>query len=159
LGLIHSPHKARRFARWKVASRWIWRKAPRKDDSAMMYVRELSAEDFQILKEISRKEVGRVSQRAHIVLMSAKTVAVPTIATLFDVSAATVRFWIRKFESEGPKGLFDESRSGRPRNGNGNGTSGGTDRGTLERSLRNFNRGKKSNYSFPASCSTNRAKF
>lgn len=131
----------------------------------MMYVRELSPEDFQILKEISRKEVGRVSQRAHIVLMSAKTVAVPTIATLFDVSAATVRFWIRKFESEGPKGLFDESRSGRPRscngngNGNGNGTSGNTNRSPLEQSLRNFNRGKKSNYSFPAACSTNGTKF
>jgi hypothetical protein len=129
----------------------------------MMYVRELSTEDFQTLKEISRKEVGRVSQRAHIVLMSAKTVAVPTIATLFDVSAATVRFWIRKFESEGPKGLFDESRSGRPRscngNGNGNGTSGSTNRSTLEQSLRNFNRGKKGNYSFPAACSSNRAKF
>jgi hypothetical protein len=38
----------------------------------MMYVRELSPEEFQALKEMSRKEIGRVSQRAHIVLMSAK---------------------------------------------------------------------------------------
>ncbi len=111
----------------------------------MMYVRELAAEEFQSLKEITRKEVGRVSQRAHIVLMSAKSVAVPTIAALFDVSAATVRFWIRKFESEGPKGLFDESRSGRPKNGNGNGNGNGTSGHksyvALEKSLRNFNRG------------------
>lgn len=75
------------------------------------------------MKEISRKEVGRVSQRAQIVLMSAKNLAVPVIAALFDVSPATVRFWIRKFEAEGPKGLYDESRSGRPKSNNSNGDS------------------------------------
>ncbi len=89
----------------------------------MIYVRQLAPAEYQALKEISRKEVGRVSQRAQIVLMSAKNLAVPVIAALFDVSQATVRFWIRKFEAEGPKGLYDETRSGRPRSANGNGNT------------------------------------
>jgi hypothetical protein len=112
-----------------------------KDDDAMMYVKQLVAEEYQALKEMSRKEVGRVSQRAHIVLMSAKNVAVPTIAALFEVSPATVRFWIRKFEAEGPKGLYDESRSGRPRNGNGSAQIRSYSK--LGESLRNLNHGQQ----------------
>lgn len=64
---------------------------------------------------MSRKEIGRVSQRAQMVLLSSKSLAVPKIALLHDVSQATVRYWIRKFEAEGPQGLFDAGRSGRPR--------------------------------------------
>ncbi len=81
----------------------------------MIYVRPLENEEYQELKEMKRKEIGRVSQRAHMVLLSAKRWAVPRIAALFEVSPATVRTWIRKFEAEGPKGLYDEDRSGRPR--------------------------------------------
>lgn len=87
----------------------------------MIFVKQLDESQIRQLKEMSRKEVGRVSRRAHMVLMSSKNVAVPTIAALYEVSQATVRFWIRKFEIEGVKGLYDEDRSGRPRNGNGNG--------------------------------------
>ncbi len=85
----------------------------------MIFVKQLDESQIRQLKEMSRKEVGRVSTRAHMVLMSSKNVAVPTIAALYEVSQATVRFWIRKFEIEGVKGLYDEDRSGRPRNGNG----------------------------------------
>jgi len=81
----------------------------------MLYVRPLAAEEYRELREMKRKEIGRVSQRAHMVLLSAKQWAVPRIAALFEVSPATVRAWIRKFEAEGPKGLYDEGRSGRPR--------------------------------------------
>lgn len=83
----------------------------------MVYVRQLAANEHKELKEMSRKEVGRVSQRAQMILMSAKSLAVSDIAALLDVCPATVRFWIRKFEAVGPGGLYDESRSGRPRNG------------------------------------------
>jgi transposase len=40
---------------------------------------------------------------------------VPEIAVLFEVSRATVRFWLRQFDAAGPAGLRDEARSGRPR--------------------------------------------
>jgi transposase len=62
-----------------------------------------------------RQEVGRVSQRAQIILLSAQRRSVPDIAILFAVSRATVRFWIRRFDAVGPQGLQDDPRSGRPR--------------------------------------------
>ncbi|MHC1726965.1 MAG: transposase [Syntrophobacteraceae bacterium] len=81
----------------------------------MIYVRTPDKKEHLELKRIKRKEVGRVSQRAHMVLLSAQRWAVPEIAALFEVSQATVRAWIRKFEALGPEGLYDDNRSGRPR--------------------------------------------
>lgn len=80
----------------------------------MIFVKILPEEDYEELKAMKRKEIGRVSLRAQMVLLSAKHWAVPRIADLFEISPATVRFWLRKFEKEGPKGLYDENRSGRP---------------------------------------------
>lgn len=81
----------------------------------MIYVRALDKKEHLELKRIKRREIGRVSQRAHMVLLSAQRWAVPDIANLFEVSQATVRAWIRKFEALGPQGLYDDDRSGRPR--------------------------------------------
>jgi transposase len=64
---------------------------------------------------MTRQEIGRVSQRAQMILLSAQQHTVPEIATLFETSRATVRFWIRCFETRGPSGLYDDERSGRPR--------------------------------------------
>jgi transposase len=61
-----------------------------------------------------RQEVGRVSQRAHLVLLSRGHYTVPTLARLFAMSRATVRFWLRQFDAYGPPGLYDDPRSGRP---------------------------------------------
>jgi transposase len=81
----------------------------------MIYVRPLSDAERAELKRMTRQEVGRVSQRAQMILLSAQHRRVPEIATLFEVSRATVRFWIRQFEAEGPAGLRDDPRPGRPR--------------------------------------------
>ena len=81
----------------------------------MLYVRQPTPEEHQELKRLTRQAVGRVSQRAQMVLLSAQRRSVPEIATIFDVSRATVRFWLRRFEAQGPAGLADEPRSGRPR--------------------------------------------
>jgi transposase len=62
-----------------------------------------------------RQAVGRVSQRAQLILLSARRRTVPELATLFGMSRATVRFWIRRFDMHGPAGLYDDPRSGRPR--------------------------------------------
>ena len=64
---------------------------------------------------MARHEIGRISQRAQMILWFAQTRSVPEIATIFDTTAATVWFWIRRFDRLGPSGLHDEARCGRPR--------------------------------------------
>src|SRR3954447_3272767 len=81
----------------------------------MIYVRQPTEDERAELKRMTRQEVGRVSQRAQMVLLSAQRRGVPEIAALFEVSRATVRFWLRQFDAEGPPGLRDDPRSGRPR--------------------------------------------
>jgi transposase len=81
----------------------------------MNYVRQPSDEEHTELRRMSRQEVGRVSQRAQMVLMSAQRRSVPEIARIFSLSKATVRYWLRQFDAKGPDGLYDQPRSGRPR--------------------------------------------
>jgi transposase len=81
----------------------------------MIYVREPTADEYTELKRMTRQEVGRVSQRAHMILLSAQHRRVAEIARIFSVSKATVRFWMHAFDAEGPAGLYDDPRSGRPR--------------------------------------------
>ena len=81
----------------------------------MIYVRSLTEDERTELKRMTRQDIGRVSQRAQMILLSAQHRSVLEIATLFDVSRATIRFWIRRFETAGPAGLRDDPRSGRPR--------------------------------------------
>ncbi len=81
----------------------------------MLYVRQPTPEEKQELERMQRQEIGRVSQRAHMILLSSEHHRVPEIARLFHTSRVTVRFWMRRFDREGPAGLYDEPRSGRPR--------------------------------------------
>lgn len=81
----------------------------------MIYVREPTADEYTELKRMTRHAVGRVSQRAQIVLLSAQHRTVPEIAALFELHPASVRKWIRRFDAAGPAGLLDEPRRGRPR--------------------------------------------
>lgn len=80
----------------------------------MIYVREPTPDEQRELRRMIRQEVGRVSQRAHMVVLSSQRRTVPQIARLFAVSRATVRFWLGRFTTAGPVGLYDEPRSGRP---------------------------------------------
>jgi transposase len=81
----------------------------------MLYVRQPTDEERKELERMVRQEIGRVSQRAQMILLSARRKTVPEIADVFDVCLPTVRFWIRRFEESGPDGLYDRPRSGRPR--------------------------------------------
>src|SRR3989442_5007612 len=81
----------------------------------MIYVRPVTDDEQTELKRMTRQEIGRISQRAQMILLSAQRRTVPEIATIFSASRATVRFWIRQFEAAGPAGLYDDPRSGRPR--------------------------------------------
>ena len=81
----------------------------------MIHARQASAEEFQELQRMRRQEIGRVSERAHMVLLSLEGRGVPELAQLFGLCWASVRFWIKRFNREGPPGLYDHPRSGRPR--------------------------------------------
>jgi transposase len=65
----------------------------------MIYARPPTEEEYIELKRMTRQAIGRVSQRAHVILLSAQRYTVPELATLFAMSHATVRFWIRRFNS------------------------------------------------------------
>jgi transposase len=81
----------------------------------MLYVRQPTADEYTELKHMTRQAVGRVSQRAQFVLLSAQHRTVPEIAAIFDLHPASIRKWLRRFEPAGPAGLLDDPRSGRPR--------------------------------------------
>jgi transposase len=81
----------------------------------MIYARQPTREEKEELQRMRRREIGRVSQRAHMVLMSIDRQSVPQIAAVFQVCRANVRYWLKRFNQAGPAGLYDEPRSGRPR--------------------------------------------
>jgi transposase len=80
----------------------------------MIYARQPTDEERRELDRIVRQEVGRVSQRAQMILLSTRGKSVPELADLFGFCEPTVRFWIRRYDAEGPAGLFDRPRTGRP---------------------------------------------
>jgi len=81
----------------------------------MIYARPPTEQEFFELRHMTRQAIGRVSQRAHMILLATQPHPVPELAALFAMSRATVRFWIRRFNAHGPAGLDDDPRSGRPR--------------------------------------------
>jgi transposase len=78
----------------------------------MIHARKPTEEEAEELQQMRRQAVGRVSQRAHMVLLSIQGKSVPVIAILFQTSRVTVRFWIKRYNAYGPKGLYDEPRTG-----------------------------------------------
>ena len=66
------------------------------------------------LERVRRRAVGRVSQRAHMVLLSARGYSVPQIAEIFAVGEDVVRTWLHRYAQAGPTGLDDRPRPGRP---------------------------------------------
>ena len=81
----------------------------------MIFVRPLTDDERRVLQRLARTEVGRVSERMHMVLLSGRRYPVPQIAAIFDCDEATVRTWLGRFEADGVDGLRDRPRSGRPR--------------------------------------------
>ncbi len=75
----------------------------------------LTDEQRRELRLLARREVGRVSERIHFVLLSDQGHSPPEIAGLFGYSAASVRVWLERYQAEGLAGLYDQPRSGRPR--------------------------------------------
>ena len=80
----------------------------------MVRIGPLSNEQRQALEQVRRRAVGRVSQRAHMVLLSARGYTVEQIAEIFGVGEDVVRKWLHRYERSGPVGLDDRPRPGRP---------------------------------------------
>jgi len=74
----------------------------------------LTNEQRRELRLLARREVGRVSERIHFVLLSDQDKSPPQIADLFGYSTASVRQWLERYLAHGVQGLYDEPRSGRP---------------------------------------------
>jgi transposase len=66
------------------------------------------------LRQVARQAVGRVSERAHFVLLSAQGYSPPAISGLFGYDVQTVRTWLTAYQQQGCAGLDDAPRSGRP---------------------------------------------
>jgi len=80
----------------------------------MIFVRSLQEKERRELKRLARHEVGRVSERIRMILLSSRGYTVPQIAAIFECDEATVRSWIAHFEAGGVEGLRDRPRCGRP---------------------------------------------
>ena len=80
----------------------------------MVRVGPLSGEQRQRLERLRRRAVGRVSQRAHMVLLNARGYTVRQIAEIFAVGDDVVRHWLHCYQQEGAGGLDDRPRPGRP---------------------------------------------
>jgi putative transposase len=66
------------------------------------------------LRQWARQAIGRVSERAHFVLLSEQGYSPPEIGRLMGYDAATVRTWLKAYQAHACAGLDDAPRSGRP---------------------------------------------
>ena len=75
-------------------------------------------------EQVHRRAVGQVYNGARGVLRSARGYAIQTDHKIFGVGEDVVRKWLRRYERQGPHGLDDRPRRGRP-----GGPPGPADRG------------------------------
>jgi transposase len=54
-------------------------------------------------------------RRARVILLSSHGISAYTISLLIPMGRNNVSFWIRRFKMQGPEGLHDRPRPGRPR--------------------------------------------
>ena len=67
------------------------------------------------LQRMTQQEVGRVAERARMILLSGRGFTVPDICNAFEITDDTAYNGLDRFDGEGPEGLFDRERTGRPR--------------------------------------------
>lgn len=80
----------------------------------MRQARQPAEKEKQQLLDMKQKEVGRIALRAQMILLSVRGFSVPNIAHILDTSDVTIYKWIERFNEDGPDGLYDLPRSGRP---------------------------------------------
>lgn len=80
----------------------------------MRYARQPSEQERKELFRMTQQEVGRVALRAQMVLLSNRSFTVPDIADIQGIADVSIYKWLDRFDKEGPDGLYDRPRSGRP---------------------------------------------
>jgi transposase len=80
----------------------------------MVRIGPLSDAQRRALLVVRRRAVGQVALRAQMVLLSARGYSVRQIAEIFEVGEDRVRQWLHRYRREGPAGLEDRPRPGRP---------------------------------------------
>jgi transposase len=80
----------------------------------MIFVTIADQQQRQELEWLTRSAVGRVAQRALMVIWSSEKVAVAEIALRLHCKPKCVRKWLRRFDNGGANALMDLPRSGRP---------------------------------------------
>lgn len=80
----------------------------------LRFVRTPNQHEYDQLHRMTQQEVGRVAERARIVLLSARHYTVPDLCQIFEMTDDTIYKWFDRFDEQGPEGLFDLPRSGRP---------------------------------------------
>lgn len=81
----------------------------------MIYARQPNDVEALKLQHQIRVETGRVNTRARMILLSAQHYSTPALEELLGINQVTIRRWIRRFNEQGPAGLYDAPRPGRPR--------------------------------------------
>ena len=82
----------------------------------MKYVKPLSVEEIVTLTEMYKNApVHRLSQRAHMLLMSNRGMPIKSIALSSELDRDTISAVIDAWEQRGIIGLYDNQRSGRPK--------------------------------------------
>ena len=79
-------------------------------------LRELTPEEQASVRRLahSRTEPARRVERARIIWLASRGQRVPAIAAELRLSQATVRQWLKRFQTHGLEGLRDQPRAGRP---------------------------------------------
>jgi len=79
-------------------------------------VRDVTGEEEEAVRRLahSRTEPARLVERARMVWSARRGRTASAIAQELGIGTGTVRLWLRRFNAEGPAGLADRPRSGRP---------------------------------------------
>lgn len=86
----------------------------------LRFVRTPTENEHEELQRMTQQEIGRVAERARLVLLSTRRYTVPDLCAIFEMTDETIytavsrRRRLDRFEETGPEGLFDLPRSGRP---------------------------------------------
>ena len=80
----------------------------------MTFISIADETERQALERVTQRAVGRVAQRAWMVIWSSEGVSVTEIAQRLHCRPKTVRRWLTRYQQQGGDGLLDQPRSGRP---------------------------------------------
>ncbi len=72
------------------------------------YVRTLTEAEAAELQRMTQQEVGRVAERARMILLSARRYTVQDVMAVFECTDDTVYKWLDRFEADSPEGLHDD---------------------------------------------------